>query len=161
MWQPAGLPGMSRQPRVILLVEDSEDDADLTLRAFHTSGVDCKIDVVRDGKAALDYVFAHGSTDGRDGRPSPTLILLDLKLPRVSGLEVLRQLRLSASCRRVPVVVMSCSTENADIAASLELGANSYVRKPVDFLEFTRAVELIGRYWLDLNQSAGAEVGRP
>jgi two-component system response regulator len=150
---------MSRQTRVILLVEDSEDDADLTLRAFRSSGVDCKIDVVRDGRQALDYVHAHGPTDGRE--LAPTLILLDLKLPKVSGLEVLRQLRQHPGSRQVPIVVMSCSTEEADIVASLDLGANSYVRKPVDYLEFTRAVELIGRYWLDLHQSVAPEVGRP
>jgi two-component system, response regulator len=152
---------MSRQTRVILLVEDSEDDADLTLRAFRSSGVDCKVVVVRDGQEALDYVFARGASTGRGAALLPTLILLDLKMPSMGGLEVLRHLRQNPQSRQVPVVVMSCSTEATDIATSLELGANSYVRKPVDFLEFAKAVELIGRYWLGLHQAPGTEGVRP
>jgi CheY-like chemotaxis protein len=150
---------MSRQTRVILLVEDSDDDADLTLRAFRN--VDCKIVRARDGRQALDYVFGHGDWAGRDANLPPTLILLDLKLPRVSGLEVLRQLRQNPIGQPIPVVVMSCSTEQADIAASYHLGANSYIRKPVDFVEFAGAVELIGSYWLVLNQLPASEGGPP
>jgi two-component system response regulator len=152
---------MSRQPRVILLVEDSEDDADLTLRAFRTSGVDCKIVWARDGRQALDYVFGLGDWAGRDASLPPTLILLDLKLPCVSGLEVLRQLRQSPLGQHIPVVVMSCSTEQTDITTSYNLGANSYIRKPVDFVEFAGAVELIGNYWLVLNQMPASEGGLP
>jgi CheY-like chemotaxis protein len=148
---------MSRQTRVILLVEDSDDDADLTLRAFRS--VDCKIVRARDGRQALDYVFGLGDWAGRDANLPPTLILLDLKLPCVSGLDVLRQLRQSPMGQRIPVVVMSCSTEQTDIATSYDLGANSYIRKPVDFVEFAGAVELIGSYWLVLNQLPASESG--
>jgi two-component system response regulator len=150
---------MSR-PRVILLVEDTEDDADLTLRAFRNNGLPCKIVLTRDGRQALDYVFARGAWAGRDANLSPTLILLDLKLPCVSGLEVLRQLRASPQTENVPIVVMSCSTEEADIVTSYRLGANSYIRKPVDFVEFAEAIELLGRYWLVLNQASNAEGGQ-
>ena len=151
---------MSRQTRELLLVEDSEDDADLTLRAFHSAGLDCKIVLVRDGKQALDYVFARGGWAGRNPNLLPLLILLDLKLPCVSGLDVLRQIRLNPQTRPIPVVVMSCSTEQADIVSSYDLGANSYIRKPVDFVEFGKAIGLIGRYWLSLNQMPLAEGGR-
>jgi CheY-like chemotaxis protein len=144
---------------VILLVEDSDDDADLTLRAFRN--VDCKIVRARDGRQALDYVFGLGDWAGRDANLPPALILLDLKLPCVSGLEVLRQLRQTPVGQHIPVVVMSCSTEQADIAASYDLGANSYIRKPVDFVEFAGAVELIGSYWLVLNQLPASEGGLP
>ncbi|HEX7501446.1 MAG TPA: response regulator [Polyangia bacterium] len=152
---------MSRQIRVILLVEDSEDDADLTLRAFHASGVNCKIVRARDGRQALDYVFGLGDWAGRNSGQPPALILLDLKLPCVSGLDVLRQLRQSPVGQHIPVVVMSCSTEQADIAASYGLGANSYIRKPVDFVEFAGAVELIGSYWLGLNHLPLSQGGLP
>ena len=151
---------MSRQTRELLLVEDSEDDADLTLRAFRSAGMDCKIVLVRDGMQALDYVFARGRWAGRDPNLLPFLILLDLKMPNASGLDVLREIRKKKPARPISVVVMSCSTEQADIASSYELGANSYIRKPVDFMEFAKAVELIGRYWLSLNQSPCAEGGR-
>jgi len=150
---------MSRQTRVILLVEDSEDDADLTLRAFRSSGADCKIVRACDGRQALDYVFGQGEWAGHGAPPSPALILLDLKLPCVSGLDVLRQLRQNPLGRHIPVVVMSCSTEQADMAASYDLGANSYIRKPVDFVEFAGAVQRIGGYWLDLNQVPAGEGG--
>jgi two-component system, response regulator len=152
---------MSRQIRVILLVEDSEDDADLTLRAFRASGANCKIVRAHDGRQALDYVFGLGDWAGRNPNQTPALILLDLKLPCVSGLDVIRQLRLSPVGRHIPVVVLSCSTEQADISASYGLGANSYIRKPVDFVEFAGAVDLIGSYWLALNQPPVAEDGLP
>jgi two-component system response regulator len=135
--------------RTILLVEDSEDDADLTLRAFRNSGLDCKIVLARDGRQALDYVFDNA---GRDRNVPLGLILLDLKLPCVSGLDVLRALRASPKSRQIPVVVMSCSTEEADIGASYDLGANSYLRKPVDFDEFIKTIESLGTYWLSLNE---------
>jgi two-component system response regulator len=135
--------------RMILLVEDNEDDADLTLRAFRNSGLDCKIVLVRDGRQALDYVFDDTS---RDRNVPLGLILLDLKLPCVSGLDVLRALRDSPKGQQIPVVVMSCSTEEADINASYDLGANSYIRKPVDFDEFIKTIESLGTYWLSLNE---------
>jgi two-component system response regulator len=134
---------------MILLVEDSEDDADLALRAFRNLALDCKIVVVRDGRQALEYVFDGA---GRDRNIPLGLILLDLKLPCVSGLDVLRALRDSPRGQHIPVVVMSCSTEQADISASYDLGANSYIRKPVDFDEFIKAIELLGTYWLSLNE---------
>jgi two-component system response regulator len=161
MSKGVGIFGMSRQIRVILLVEDSEDDADLTSRAFRKSGVNCRLVRVRDGRQALDYVFGLGEWAGRDPNLMPVLILLDLKLPCVSGLDVLRQLRQNPKGQHIPVVVMSCSTEEADIVASYDLGANSYIRKPVDFVEFAGAVELIGNYWLALNQLPAAEGGLP
>jgi CheY-like chemotaxis protein len=123
--------------------------------------VDCKIEWARDGRQALDYVFGLGDWAGRDASLPPTLILLDLKLPCVSGLEVLRQLRQSPLGQHIPVVVMSSSTEQADIATSYNLGANSYIRKPVDFVEFAGAVELIGNYWLVLNQMPASKGGLP
>jgi two-component system, response regulator len=151
---------MSRQTRELLLVEDSEDDADLTLRAFRSAGMDCKIVLVRDGTQALDYVFARGGWADRNPTLLPFLILLDLKMPNASGLDVLREIRQNPQTRPIPIVVMSCSTEQTDIVSSYEHGANSYIRKPVDFMEFAKAVELIGRYWLSLNQSPLAEGGR-
>ena len=143
---------MDRQTRVILLVEDSEDDADLTARAFRNSGADCKLVLARDGKQALDYIFARDAWAGRDTAVAPLLILLALKLTCSSGFDVLYQLRQSREGQYIPIVVMSCSTEASDIATSYRLGANSYIRKPVDFVEFAEAVALISRYWLSLNQ---------
>lgn len=133
---------------MILLVEDSQDDADLTLRAFRTSGLDCKIVRASDGREALDYLF-HGH---RDECGPLGLILLDLKLPCLSGLDVLRELRRDSRGRHVPVVVMSCSTEQADIDASYDLGASSYIHKPVDFDEFARTIGSVATYWLSLNE---------
>jgi two-component system response regulator len=151
---------MSRQTPVILLVEDSQDDADLTLRAFRNSGMECKIVLAHDGNQALDYLFARGEWTARDPSVIPALILLDLKLPGASGLEILRQIRQNPRTQRIPVVVMSCSTEESDISASYAIGANSYVRKPVDFVEFAKAIGLLSRYWLQLNQSILVESGR-
>lgn len=144
-----------------MVVEDSEDDADLTLRAFRNSRVPCKIVIARDGKQAVDYLFARGDWADRDAHLIPTLVLLDLKLPCMGGLEVLRQLRQSPKTDHLPVVVMSCSNEIADIQASYAVGANSYIRKPVDFVEFAQTVELIGRYWLAANQTAHERDGQP
>jgi len=143
---------MSRQTRELLLVEDSEDDADLTLRAFRSAGMDCKIVLVRDGMQALDYVFARGRWAGRDPNLLPFLILLDLKMPNASGLDVLREIRKKKPARPIPVVVMSCSTEQADIASSYELGANAYVRKPVELAEFVEATRALGLFWLLVNE---------
>jgi two-component system response regulator len=150
---------MSRPSRVILLVEDSEDDADLTLRAFHNSEVPCQIVRVRDGQQALDYIYAQGTWAERDAASLPLLVLLDLKLPCVSGLEVLRRLRKNPQTQHLPIVVMSCSTEEKDILGSYAFGANSYIRKPVDFIEFAQTVQLLGRYWLELNQTPPREGG--
>lgn len=145
---------MSRN-NVILLVEDNPDDAELTLRAFRKSKVSNEMVVARDGVEALDYLFCTGSHASRDPGASPEVVLLDLKLPKVDGLEVLRRMRADDRTRRTPVVVLTSSGEDRDIAASYDLGANSFVRKPVDFALFLEAARQLGLYWLVLNQRAG------
>ena len=137
--------------KVILLVEDNPDDVDLTLRALSKGRVANDIVVARDGVEALDYLFGTGAYAGRDTTQTPTVILLDLKLPKVDGLEVLQRLRADPRTRRTPVVVLTSSDEEKDIISSYDLGANSYVRKPVDFTEFTKAVRELRLYWLLLN----------
>lgn len=137
---------------VILLVEDNCDDVEITLRAFRKSNVPSEIVVVRDGVEALDYMFAAGAHAGRQ-KSQPDVILLDLKLPRVGGLEVLRRLRGEERTRRVPVVVLTSSNEEKDILSSYDLGASSFVRKPVDFTEFMEVARQLGQYWLVTNES--------
>jgi two-component system, response regulator len=141
---------MSR--KVILLVEDNPDDELLTLRALKKTGVENEVVVAHDGVEALDYLFASGSHSGRDPAVMPQLILLDLKLPKVDGLEVLRRLRSDERTRLLPVVILSSSREHRDMLDGYSLGANSYVRKPVNFEQFVMAVELLRRYWLVLNE---------
>jgi two-component system, response regulator len=138
---------------VILLVEDNSDDVEITLRAFRKSNVLSEIVVVRDGVEALDYMFAAGTYAGRTTKPQPDVILLDLNLPKVSGLEVLRRLRGEERTRRVPVVVLTSSNEEKDIQSSYDLGANSFVRKPVDFTQFMEVARQLGQYWLVINES--------
>jgi two-component system response regulator len=138
--------------KVILLVEDNPDDELLTLRALKKSGVRNEIVVAHDGVEALDYLFASGPYSGRDPAIMPQLILLDLKLPRVDGLEVLRRLRSDERTRRLPVVILTSSREQRDMLEGYGLGANSYVRKPVNFEQFVKAVELLRSYWLVLNE---------
>lgn len=138
--------------KVILLVEDNPDDEALTLRALKKHNIQNKVVVARDGLAALDYLFARGEHAERDDCDLPQLVLLDLKLPKVEGLEVLRQLREAPNTRRLPVVVLTSSKEESDILRGYNLGANSYVRKPVDFLQFSEAVRQLGLYWLVLNE---------
>jgi CheY-like chemotaxis protein len=137
---------------VILLVEDNSDDVEITLRAFRKSKVLSEIVVVRDGVEALDYMFAEGSYAGQKTNPPPDVILLDLKLPKVGGLEVLRRLRGEERTRRVPVVVLTSSNEEKDIQSSYDLGANSFVRKPVDFTQFMEVARQLGQYWLVINE---------
>jgi two-component system response regulator len=137
---------------MILLVEDSADDVELTLRAFRKNNVLNDIVVVRDGLEALDYLFGTGAHAGRDPKVQPEVILLDLKLPKMGGLEVLRRLRADERTRRVPVVVLTSSSEETDILSSYDLGANSFVRKPVDFAQFVVAARQLGMYWLVLNE---------
>jgi CheY-like chemotaxis protein len=137
---------------IILLVEDSEDDVELTLRAFEKSKVVNDIVVVRDGEEALDYLFLRGAHAGRDPNVPPQVVLLDLKLPKVDGLSVLRQLRGHESTRRLPVVVLTSSKEEKDLITSYDLGVNSFVRKPVDFDQFIEAARHLGLYWLVLNE---------
>ncbi|HKI57985.1 MAG TPA: response regulator [Trueperaceae bacterium] len=142
--------------KVILLIEDNPDDIELTLRAFQRAKLANDIEVVQDGEEALDYLFARGPFEGRDPGLDPHLVLLDLKLPKIDGLEVLRQLRGDARTRTLPVVVLTSSQEERDVVESYRLGANSYVRKPVDFHEFTEATNQLGLYWLVLNVPPGA-----
>jgi CheY-like chemotaxis protein len=138
--------------KLILLVEDNASDEKLALLAFKRSGVVCDIVVARDGADALDYVFATGKYEGRDPAARPAVILLDLQLPRVSGLEVLRQIRADAETRLLPVVMLTASREDQDLLRSYALGANAYIRKPVDFNEFTEAARTLGAFWLRFNE---------
>jgi two-component system response regulator len=138
---------------IILLVEDNADDVELTLRAFRKSKILNEIAVVGDGVEALDYLFATGAHAGRDPKTMPEVILLDLKLPKIGGLEVLRRMRADERTRRIPVVVLTSSNEEKDILTSYDLGANSFVRKPVDFAQFVEAARQLGLYWLVMNEA--------
>jgi two-component system response regulator len=138
--------------KTILLVEDNPDDAKLTLRAFQRNNIMNPVALAQDGVEALDFLFARGKHADRVGRPPPTLVVLDLKLPRLDGIEVLKAMRADERTRLVPVVVLTSSKEEQDVVASYTCGANSYVRKPVDFAEFMEAAKLLGLYWLVLNQ---------
>lgn len=137
---------------VILLVEDNPDDEALTLHAFQQQHLANRVVVARDGVQALDYLFGRGAHAGRDLARAPAVVLLDLKLPRVDGLEVLRQVRANERTRFQPVVVLTSSAEERDVVESYRLGCNSYVRKPVDFDEFVGAARQLGLYWLLLNR---------
>jgi two-component system response regulator len=139
--------------KVILLVEDNPDDELLTLRALKKTGVSNEVVVAHDGVEALDYLFASGPYAGRDPAAMPQLILLDLKLPRVDGLEVLKRLRSDERTRRLPVVILTSSKEQQDMLDGYGLGANSYIRKPVDYEQFVKAVEQLRLYWLVLNEA--------
>ena len=143
--------------KVILLVEDNPRDEALTLRALKKSNIVNEVVVARDGVEALDYLFGAGTHAGRDLTIMPQLVLLDLKLPKVDGLEVLRKLRADEHTKRLPVVVFTSSSEEEDMLKSYDLGANSYVRKPVDFDQFLEATRQLGLYWLVLNQVAPNE----
>jgi CheY-like chemotaxis protein len=138
----------------ILLVEDNPDDEELTRVALHESKVANRLVVARDGVEALDYLFATGSHAERDTRQMPQVVLLDLKLPKLNGLEVLRRLRGDERTKYLPVVVLTSSDEEKDLLDSYDLGANSYVRKPVDFAQFVDSVRQLGLYWLVLNRPA-------
>ena len=140
--------------KIILLVEDNPSDVGLTQRALAKSHVANELVVAEDGQEALDYLFGAGAYAGREVTELPALVLLDLKLPRVDGLEVLRQIRADERTSRLPVVILTTSKEEQDVAQSYDLGANSYIRKPVDFTQFAQAVEHLGLYWLVLNESA-------
>ncbi len=137
--------------KVILLVEDNADDEALTLRALRKANIANEVVVARDGVEALDYLFASGRWAGRDNRKQPQVVLLDLKLPRIDGLGVLKRLRADRRTRLLPVVILTASDEERDIIESYSLGANSYIRKPVDFDHFIEAVRQLGLYWLVLN----------
>ena len=139
------------QDKIILLVEDNPDDRDLTLRALRKNNISNEVVMAKDGVEALDYLFATGAYSGRDSRILPQVVLLDLKLPRLDGVEVLKQIRAHPDTRRLPVVILTTSAEQGDIATSYDHGASSYIRKPVDFGEFQEAVRQLGIYWLVLN----------
>jgi two-component system response regulator len=138
--------------KIILLVEDNPDDEALTLRALKKNNIKNEVVVAHDGVEALDYLFGTGAHAGRDQSVMPQLVLLDLKLPRVDGLEVLQRMRAEPRTRLLPVVILTSSKEERDIIHGYSLGANSYVRKPVDFGEFTDAIRQLGLYWLILNE---------
>ena len=140
--------------KLLLLVEDNASDEKLALLAFERSGVPCEIVVARDGAEALDYLFATGKHRDRDPMARPAVILLDLKLPRVSGLEVLRRIRAVPETRHLPVVILTASREDEDLIRGYSLGANAYLRKPVDFGEFTEAARTLAGFWLKFNEPA-------
>jgi len=142
--------------RTILLVEDNPDDVDLNLRALKKNKILNRVIVARDGAEALDYLFGTGAYAGRDLSEMPQVVLLDLKLPKIDGLEVLQRLRADDRTKLLPVVIMTSSNEDRDLIESYRLGANSYVRKPVDFTEFAEAVRQLGLYWLLLNEAPPA-----
>ncbi|HWA46113.1 MAG TPA: response regulator [Hypericibacter adhaerens] len=137
----------------ILLVEDNDDDVALTIRAFKKNNIRNTVVVARDGVEALDYLFATGAHSGRDRNDLPQVVLLDLKLPKLEGLEVLRRIRAEERTKTLPIVVLTSSKEEQDLIASYRLGCNSYVRKPVDFDEFVEAARQLGLYWLLLNEA--------
>lgn len=141
------------EEKVILLVEDNPDDVELTLRALKKNNILNKVVVAGDGAEALDYLFGAGTHSGRDMSVMPTVVLLDLKLPKVDGLEVLRRMREDERTKLLPVVILTSSKEEKDLINGYKLGANSYIRKPVDFERFIEAVKQLGLYWLLLNES--------
>ncbi|MCC6960314.1 MAG: response regulator [Dehalococcoidia bacterium] len=141
------------EPVEFLLVEDSPSDAELTLHALRRHHLANRIHVVRDGVEALDFLFARGRYAGRDSENGPRVVLMDLKLPLVDGIEVLRQVKADPRTREIPIVALTSSREDRDIHECYTLGVNSYIVKPVDFDQFTEAIQQLGLYWLVLNQS--------
>lgn len=143
---------MIEQPIEILLVEDDPDDVELTLRVFRTHHLTTKVHVLHDGAEVLDYFFAADASQPSPAVASPKVILLDLKLPKVNGLEVLQRIKSDPRTRTIPVVILSSSREDRDMTAGYQLGVNSYIVKPVDFEQFTQAIRSLGAYWVQLNQ---------
>ncbi len=147
--------------KTILLIEDNLSDVALTKRALERARIANQLLVAEDGQEGLDYLFGTGAHAGRDMSEQPALTLLDLKLPKVPGIEVLRRMRAHEITRRLPVVILTSSNEEQDVAAGYDLGVNSYIRKPVDFNQFARAVEQLGLYWLVLNEPPPEGASRP
>lgn len=139
-------------PKSVLLVEDNPSDIELAKRAFERAHILNPVMVAEDGLEALDYLFTQGAEPGQYAHPLPAIVLLDLKLPVIGGMEVLRQIRAHERTRRLPVVILTSSKEDEDIAQGYDLGVNSYIRKPVDFVQFAEAVRQLGIYWLMLNE---------
>lgn len=148
------------QAKGVLLVEDNPDDEALTLRALHQNNLSNDITVVRDGAEALDYLFGTGAYTGRDLTTMPAVILLDLNLPKINGLEVLQRLRADNRTKMLPVVILTSSTEEQDRIRSYSFGANSYVQKPVDFNHFVDAIQKLGLYWIVLNEPASSKISQ-
>ena len=140
--------------KLILIVEDNPDHLELTVLTLEEQGVDAEIVVARDGAQALDFLLGEGPYAGRDTQKQPTFVLLDLKLPKLSGLDVLRSMRANPLTAMVPVVMLTSSSEQSDIAACYSAGANSFIRKPVDFGEFTKKLDCLHAYWLGVNEVA-------
>jgi two-component system, response regulator len=140
------------EEKIILLVEDNPDDVELTIRAFNKNNIFNKIIVAKDGAEALDYLFGRGVYKERELKDLPILIMLDLNLPKVNGLEVLKAIRQNELTKLLPVVILTSSNQEEDVAASYKLGANSYIRKPVNFKDFIEAVKSLGLYWLLWNE---------
>lgn len=147
------MPESLKKTKYILLVEDNRDDEDLTLRALRKGNISNEIVVVRDGAEALDYIYGTGSFKGRDITQRPQVVLLDLKLPKISGLEVLKVIRETESTKSLPVVILTSSREEKDLVTGYSLGANSYICKPVDMNQFSLAIQQLGLYWLVLNET--------
>lgn len=141
--------------KLILLVEDNPDEEALTLRALRRNGINSEVVVARDGAEALDYLFGTGAYAGRDTTRKPTVVFLDLRLPKIDGLEVLQRVRADERTKLLPVVTLTSSDEQRDIITSYEAKVNSYIRKPVSFTEFTEAVRQLGQYWMELNEPPG------
>ena len=142
--------------KLILVVEDNPDHLELTVLTLEESGVRAEIAVARDGVEALDYLFGQGQHAGRDTQRQPSFVLLDMKLPKLSGLDVLRSVRSNPLTALVPVIMLTSSSEHSDMAACYQSGANSFVRKPVDFIDFTEKLNRLQAYWLEVNESLAA-----
>ena len=147
------------EDKIILLVEDNPDDVDLTIRAFEKNNISNKIIVAKDGVEALDYLHGTGIYAKRATKELPVLIMLDLKLPKINGLEVLRSIRQNEQTSLIPVVILTSSAEQKDVIEGYKLGANSYIRKPVDFEQFVEAVKLLGLYWTLWNETPQLSTG--
>ena len=138
--------------KTILLVEDNPSDINLTKRAFEKARITNNLVIAEDGQEALEYIFGNGYDENQDVSRLPALVLLDLKLPKISGLEVLKRIRSAEKIKRLPVVILTSSKEEQDVAASYDLGVNSYIRKPIDFNQFAEAIKYLGVYWLGINE---------